>query len=601
MRRPIKVDNGKFNLTRWTLKEILPAHEGPELDKILAEFERQIKDFEEIRPQLKADMGAADFVEIVQGYDALHATGRRLGAYARLWFTEDTQSQTALSFLGRIEQLSAESDNRTLFFSLWWKSLDEADAARLMASSGDYRYYLESLRRFKPHTLSEPEEQVINLKDVNGISALVTLYDVITNKFTYELEVDGAKKTVTRGELIAYTRHPSPDVRAGVYQEMLGRVFREHANTLGQIYSYRVRDWFSENVKLRHHASPLAVRNLGNDIPDAATDALLDACRANVGLFQRYFTLKARWLGTDKLRRYDIYAPVVPSDKQYAYSDAVDMVLDSLRAFSPQIADQARRVFAERHVDSEVRPGKQSGAFCASVLPGLTPYVLLNYNGRARDVATMAHELGHAIHAMLAGHHSTLTFHSSLPLAETASVFSEMILTDRLLSGETDPAVRRDLLATKLDDAYATVQRQAYFTLFEREAHDLVLKGATTDELADRYLANLREQFGDALDLSDEFRWEWVSIPHIYHTPFYCYAYSFGQLLVLSLYQRYKAEGESFKPKYLKILAYGGSESPARILAEARIDIASPAFWQGGFDVIKGMIDELEAMEVVEA
>jgi len=597
------VNNSHFDLARWTLTELLSATEGPELDQALAELERQVKDFEEIRPQLRPDLSAAEFVEIVQGYETLAATNRRLAAYARLWFAEDTQSQAALSFLGRIDQLSAEAENRTLFFGLWWKSLDDAPAARLMRASGDYRYFLESMRRFKPHTLSEAEEKVVNLKDVNGMNGLITLYDVITNRFMFEIEVDGAKKTMTRGELTSYVRHPSPDVRAAVYQEMLGRVYREHANTLGQIYSYRVRDWFTENVQLRHHTAPLSVRNLANDIPDAATDALLDVCRRNVDLFQRYFTLKARWLGlsSGKLRRYDIYAPVVSSDKEYAYPDAVQMVLDSLHAFSPQLADRARRVFADRHIDSEVRPGKQSGAFCYSVLPRLTPYVLLNYTGHARDVATMAHELGHAIHAMLAESHSALTFHSSLPLAETASVFSEMILTDQLLSQETDPSVRRDILATKIDDAYATVQRQAYFTLFEREAHDLILKNATADELAERYLANLREQFGEAVELSDEFRWEWVSIPHIYHTPFYCYAYSFGQLLVLSLYQRYKAEGESFKPKYIKLLSYGGSESPARILSEAGIDITSPEFWQGGFDVIKGMIDELEAMEAVPA
>ncbi len=597
------MDNGKFKPGRWTLESLLQTHEGPEFEKTLAEFERQIKDFEDIRPQLKPDMSAADFVEILQGYETLEITGRRLGAYAQLWFTEDTQSQAALSFLGRINQLSAEVNNRTLFFSLWWKGLEDEDAARLRDASGDYRYFLESMRRFKPHTLSEAEEKVINIKDVNGMNAVITLYDMITNKFTYELEIDGEKKTLTRGELTAYARDPDPAVRAEVYREMLGRVFGEHANLLGQIYSYRVRDWHSENVQLRRHASPMSVRNLANDIPDAAAEALLDVCRQNASLFQRYFRLKASWLGlpSGKLRRYDVYAPVVASDKRYDYSDAVEMVLDSFQAFSPQIADPARRVFVDRHIDAEVRPGKRDGAFCAGVLPGLTPYVLLNYAGRARDVATMAHELGHAIHALLAGHHSALTFHSSLPMAETASVFSEMILTDRLLTQETDVATRRDILATKIDDAYATVMRQAYFALFEREAHDRVLKGATTDEVAECYLANLQEQFGDAIEIADEFRWEWVSIPHFYHTPFYVYAYSFGQLLVLSLYQRYKAEGESFKPKYLKILSYGGSESPSTILSEAGIDMASRAFWQGGFDVIKGMIDDLEKMETVPA
>jgi oligoendopeptidase F len=597
------VNDGKFDLTHWNLQDLLPSHEGPEFDQFLAGFEQQVTAFENIRPRLTADMTAAEFGDVLRAYDALHATASRMGAYAHLWFTENTQSQAALGFMGRIDQLGAEVANRTLFFSLWWKSLDDDDAARLTSASGDYRYHLESLRRFRPHTLSEPEEKIVNLKDVNGMSALITLYDMITNRFTFELEVDGHKESMTRGELMAYARDPNPDIRAAVYHELYDRVYREHANTLGQIYSYRVRDWFSENVQLRHHSSPLAVRNLINDIPDAATDTLLDVCRQNVGLFQRYFTLKARWLGipSGKLRRCDLYAPVVSSDKRYSYPEAVDMVLDSLGAFEPQVADKARRVFADRHIDAESRPGKQGGAFCASVLPKLTPYVLLNFVGRPRDVATMAHELGHAIHALMAENHTTLTFHSSLPLAETASVFSEMILTDRLLSQETDASVRRDILATQIDDAYATVIRQAYFVLFEREAHELILKGATTDQLADRYLANLHEQFGDVMDVGDEFRWEWVSIPHIYHTPFYCYAYSFGQLLVLSLYRRFKAEGESFKPKYLKILSYGGSESPAKILAEAGIDITSPAFWQGGFDVIKGLIDELEAIEAVSA
>jgi oligoendopeptidase F len=597
------VNDAQFEIGRWTLNELLPAHEGPAFDKILADFERQVKDFEEIRPQLTPEISPADFVEIVQGYDALWAAGHRLGAYAHLWFTEDTQSQASLSFMGRIDQLSAEVENRTLFFSLWWKALDDAAADRLMRAAGDYRYFLESLRRFKPHTLSEPEEKVIKLKNVNGLNALITLYDMITNRFMYQLEIDGARQTMTREELSVYVRHPNPDLRAAAYRELLGRVYAEHANTLGQVYSYRVRDWFSENIQLRRHASPLSVRNLDNDIPDPATEALLEVCRRNVGVFQRYFRLKARWLGlpSGQLRRYDIYAPVVASDKEYAYADAVTMVLDSLNTFSPTLGEHARRVFSDRHIDAEVRPGKQSGAFCASILPGLTPYVLISYNGRARAVATLAHELGHAVHALMAGQHSTLTFHSSLPLAETASVFSEMILTDRLLAEETDVSVRRDILATKIDDAYATVQRQAYFTLFEREAHDRVLRGATTDELAERYLANLREQFGDAVELSDEFRWEWLSIPHMYHTPFYCYAYAFGQLLVLSLYKRYKAEGEAFKPKYLRILAYGGSESPARILGEAGIDMNLPEFWQGGFDVIQEMIDELEAIEATPA
>ena len=240
------------------------------------------------------------------------------------------------------------------------------------------------------------------------------------------------------------------------------------------------------------------------------------------------------------------------------------------------------------------------GAFCASPLPGLAPWVLVNYNGKANDVATLAHELGHAVHALMASEHSVLTFHSSLPMAETASVFSEMLLLERLLGEETDPALRRDILARFVDDSYATVMRQAYFVLFEREAHALIEEGRTTDYLSKQYLSNLQEQFGDAVELSDEFRWEWVSIPHIYQTPFYVYAYTFGQLLVLSLYQQYKVEGDAFKPRYLKILSAGGSDAPERILTEAGIDIRSADFWQGGFDVLADLVDQLETIPVPE-
>ena len=410
-----------------------------------------------------------------------------------------------------------------------------------------------------------------------------------------KVKIDGEVKKLNRSELMVHARDPRPDVRAAVYQELY-RVYGEQSTVLGQIYQHVVRDWASEQLSLRKYATPIAVRNLGNDLPDDIVDTLLTVCEDNAGLFQRYFQLKAGWLGLDRLRRYDIYAPLSVADKTYSFDVGARMVLDSLGGFSPLLAELARRVFSEDHLDSEIRARKDSGAFCASVLPGVAPWVLVNYNGRPNDVSTLAHELGHAVHGLMAADHSPLTFHSSLPLAETDSVFSEMLLLERLLGEESDPAVRRDILANFVDNAYATVMRQAFFVLFEREAHGLVQEGQTTGHLAERYLANLQAQFGDAVHLSDEFRWEWVSIPHIYHTPFYCYAYSFGQLLVLALYQQYKQEGKSFIPKYLKILAYGGSKGPADILAEAGIDIKPASFWQGGFDVIADMIGELEAL-----
>jgi oligoendopeptidase F len=451
------------------------------------------------------------------------------------------------------------------------------------------------MRRFKPFTLSELEERMINLKDVNGIDAMVNLYEMITNQFTFKFEIEGKTESLTRDQISSYFQDPSPDVRARAYRELY-RVYIENSTVLAQMYIHRVRDWHTEGIELRGFSSPIAARNLDNDLPDEVVETLLSVCRQNANVFQRYFKLKAGWLGLDKLRRYDIYAPLTPSAKKFDYAVAKQMVMDSYHAFSPDVEALAQRVFDDDHLDSEIRTGKRGGAFCYTALPELTPWVLINYDGGARDIATLAHELGHAAHAMLASGHSALLQQASLPLAETASIFAEMQLTDRLLKQEKDPSVRRDLLVNALDDAYITVMRQAYFTIFEKDAHEKINDDASLDELTELYLNNLREQFGDAVDVSDEFKWEWVAIPHFYSSPFYPYAYSFGQLLVLALYQQYRLEGETFIPRYLKILSYGGSESPAKILTEAGLDISSPAFWQGGFDVIKNMIAELEQL-----
>jgi len=585
----------QFQQSLWSLRDLLPATEGPEFNAILSDLESAVAELEAGRERLSPDLPEAGFRSLVGLVERIATLSFRLSTYAGLWFAQDMQEQNALAFRGRMDKLLTDIQNRTLFFTLWWKGLDDAAAARLLPAGGDAAYYLESLRRFKPHTLSEPEEKVVNLKNVNGSEALVTVYEMITNAFTFKLEVDGEVRELTRAQLMVYARDPRPEIRAAAYQELY-RVFGSQSTVLGQIYQYVARDWASENMSLRHFSAPIAVRNLHNDIPDPVVDTLLEVCRANAPVFQRYFRLKASWLGLPRLRRYDIYAPLSDSDKTYPFDTAVRMVLDSLHEFSPILAGHARRVLAEGHLDSEIRPRKDNGAFCASALPGLAPWVLVNYNGKADDVATLAHELGHAVHALMAADHSPLTFHSSLPLAETASTFAEMLLVERLLAAESDPELRRTILARSVDDSYATVLRQAYFVLFEREAHALIEQGHTSDALSERYLANLAQQFGDALELNDEFRWEWVSIPHIYSVPFYCYAYSFGQLLVLSLYRQFKAEGAGFIPKYLNILAYGGSRSPAEILAEAGIDIAQAAFWQGGFDVIADMIAQLEAL-----
>jgi oligoendopeptidase F len=586
-----------YNQKRWSLSDLFTSHDSPEFEGAMESLEGTVAAFEENRPKLTGDIDEKSFQGIIKELEEITVQVHHLSGYASLWFTEDTQNQDALALQAKIEQFLVTLQNKIIFFNLWWKELDQKNADRLMANAGDLQYWLEEIRHFTPHTLSEPEEKVVNIKNMTGFSALITLYDSITNRYSFKVKVEGKKQDLTRGELMVYARHHDPDLRAAIYQELY-RVYGDDGPILGQIYQTVVRDWANENIDLRNYQSPIAVRNLVNDIPDQAVSALLDVCESNAPTFQRYFDLKSRWLKMDHLRRYDVYAPVAKSDKTYEFQEGVEMVLDAFQAFDPRIAELAQKILDDEHVDSEIRKGKMGGAFCASVTPDLSPWVLLNYQGTADAVATMAHELGHGIHALLAADHSVFNFHSSLPLAENASTFGEMLLIDQLLSKEDDPAVRRDILFRQVDDAYATIMRQSFFALFEREAHKMIQDSATVDDLAEMYLNNLKKQFGDAVELSDEFRWEWVSIPHFYHTPFYVYAYAFGQLLVLSLYQRYQKEGDSFKPGYIKILEAGGSRAPAAILSESGIDISSKDFWQGGFDVIEGMVKELEDLPI---
>jgi oligoendopeptidase F len=584
-----------YQQTRWSLGDLFPGPKSEELEAAFVELEKQVEILEKRRPELTDDINLETFLSIVKELDQNTTLGQKIYTFAGLYFSEDTQNKVAQNLMARVEQFVAEMSNRILFFNLWWKALPEEKARELVAGSGDYAYWLEAMRLFIPHTLSEAEEKIINIKNVTGQSALQMVYSSLTNRYVFKLEVDGEMKELTRGELMMYVRTADPDLRARAYQELY-KVYGDDGSLLGQIYQTLVRDWRNEQVNLRKHASPIAARNLINDIPDAVVDTLLDVCQKNAKVFQRFFQLKARLIGLDKLRRYDIYAPVVKSDKTYPFAEGTKMVLDAYQAFDPKFAEMAERVFAQNHLDSEVRKGKRGGAFCWPSSPDLTPWVMLNYQGKADDVSTMAHELGHAVHSMLAADHSIFTFHSNLPLAETASTFGEMVLVDHMLKHETDESVRRDILFGQVDGAYATIMRQAYFAMFERQAHEMIQKGASVDELAEAYLQNLKDQFGDAVDVSDEFKWEWVSIPHIYDVPFYVYAYTFGQLLVLSLYQQYKQEGESFIPRYTKILSTGGSKAPVQVLSEAGIDIFDARFWQGGFDVLAGLIGELEAL-----
>ena len=594
MRKKVARRGVSRKIVSWNLKDLL-ADPITDLESLTKDVDRQVQRFEGLRENLSSDIPAEAFVAALQLAEAITRLINKLGAHAYLWFSENTKHQAARSFKAKVEELQARMANRMLFFDLWWQKLDDANAGRLMAASGDYQYHLESLRRFTPHTLSEPEEKVINVKSVTGRQAVMGLYDILTSGLTYTLKAQGRVQKLNREELTSYVRDPDPRVREAAYRELC-RVFAHNADVLSEMYKTLVTDWKQEHVGLRHHRSPIAVRNLMNDVPEDSVEVLLDVCAKNAGIFQDYFKLKARLCRIKKMSRYHIYAPFHEIRKRYTFGVASEMVLEAYHGFSPRLAELAGRVLDERHVDAAIRPGKIGGAYCCSVMPGLTPYVLLNFKGDVRDVATLAHELGHAVHGMLAANHSVFTFHATLPLAETASVFGERILSDALMASERNTAVKQGLLVRQLDDVYATVLRQAYFVRFERAAHRVFGEGGTMDDVCGMYLAELRRQFGRAVAVPDEFRWEWLSIPHLFASPFYCYAYSFGNLLVLALYGLYKAQGESFVPRYLNLLSAGGSQTPEALLKDLGVDIRSETFWQRGFDTIKGMVRELEAV-----
>ncbi len=585
----------QYRLGGWDLTELACEPGGPEFEEQVKDVQGRVKKFQRIKAALDPKMSPRRFRGMLSELEDVYRRISAIGGFAALGYAADTQSDAATSLVTRMSKLGARASNEMLFFELWWKTgIDGANARRLMGESGDLKNYLLHKRLVAKYSLAESEERIINTLEVTGASALVKLYDKITNSFEYVMK-PGAKKRMSREEIASHVRSGSARTRRDAYRSLLGK-FHSNKGVLGEIYQNLVINWRDEGVDIRRYESPISIRNIGNDIDDKTVRSLLGVCRKNAGMFQRFFRLKAKNLGLKKLQRYDLYAPAAGAGKKdYRYDQSVRMVLDALRGFSPLLSGYAKTVFEQNHVDSAPRAGKRDGAFCSTLAPDITPYVLVNFTGKSRDVFTLAHELGHAVHSIAASKKSILVQDAPLPLAETASTFSELLLYDSISEGATQ-GQRRAMLSEKIDDFYATIMRQSYFTVFEAAAHDQIADTATVDEISGTYLGSLREQFGGSVKVTEDFGSEWLCIPHFYHTPFYCYAYSFGNLLALSLFQRYKKEGDGFVPAYMDILSAGGSKKPEVLLAEHGMDITSEGFWQDGFDHILGQIKNLSKM-----
>lgn len=598
----------RFKQKRWNLSDVLASSEGKQFEDFLQGLESELKEFEELRPNLES----LDRIGLEKAFALQEKIiGRvvKLSEYGRMAFAADTQSEKAKAFRQKSEELAVRANNRLQFFNLWLGKLNNSKAEEVTPKNKDYRARVTELREQSRYDLNEKAEEVAALKDLSGKYAWEALYDTTTSAFQFTIR-DGHKtlrkrngkvKRLENEELNSLITGPSLKLASLAYRARFGK-YAANGKLLFDIYSNISKDWDNE-AGLRGFATPISSRNVENGIEDEAVEALLSVVQKNNGVFQRLFRIKARLLGIDKLSRYNLYNKLkaVPK-KKMDYSDAVDLVLGTFDKFDKRFCDLARQVFEKDHVDAEIRAGKRSGAFCDPWSAKDAPYILLNYIGTLESVSAIAHESGHAIHSLLAAEHPILdaetgTPHSSgLPLAETASIFGEMILNDRLLATSADSKVKRSILLRELEGAYAAIARQAYFVIFEKRAHEAIKKGSSAEELSDMYYKTIQEQFGDAMSIPKEFRWEWSYIPHIFHTPFYCYAYSFGSLLTYAMYDRYRKNPDKTRDEMVKLLAYGGSKKPSEILNELGIDIKSEAFWQSGFDVLSKRVSELEKL-----
>ncbi len=586
---------------KWDLTDLVDDSLKTKSDLLVENIKRKVKEFENNRVILKRDLGITIFEGLLRKIESIMEDLSIVNSFAQLKYAADTSSNEAASLVLQTEKLSSEISNKILFFDLWFKKeLDENDAQRLVDSiSPVYREFLKYKRLLAKYSLNESEEKIINTLEVTGPTALVKIYDRMTSNFEFTIIRKRGKKKVIRTftnkeKLISLIRSPKAKEREFAYKALF-KTYEKNSGVLGEIYQNLVTQWKDENISIRGFKSPISVRNIYNNIDDTTIETLLSVCRKNVTMFHDYFKEKAKLIGVKKLRRYDLYAPISSKNiPKFTFKNATKLVLDTFSRFDPRFGTYTERLFKESHIDSEIRNGKTGGAFCYTVSPRRTPYVLLNFNGIMRDVSTMAHEFGHAIHSMFAYDKPILVSHAPLPLAETASVFGEMLLNEEIYE-KLNREKKKIFLAEQIDDMYATIIRQAFFTIFEIEAHkNIVKQSVTIDNISEYYMNNLKAQFGDSIHISDDFRWEWLYIPHFFHTPFYCYAYSFGNLLVLSLYQQYREDGNSFISKYIKILSAGGSEKPETLLSDSGFNISDASFWQQGFDLIKTKINKLK-------
>jgi oligoendopeptidase F len=579
----------------WDLEPLLGDYRQSGVDGLLDEAARIAGEIEGRRGEV-SELDADGLVAVMKQLATVHELVGRAASYAGLRFAVDTTDPARGALLQHVEERATAISTRLVFFELEWAALSDERVEALLVDDrlGFCRHYLASARRYRPHLLTEPEEQILTEKAVTGRSAWSRLFSELTSVITLELD----DTTVSLEEGLSRLASPDRDERrraAAAVTAGLAPGLRTRAFVLNTLLADKAVD-----DRLRRYPDWLASRNLDNEASDESVRALVEAVQRRNDIPQRWYALKARLLGLDRIADYDRIASVATAETEFSWSGAHELVLDAYGSFSPDLAQVARRFFDERWIDAPVRPGKRPGAFCAYTVPSHHPYLLLNWTARRRDVLTLAHELGHGLHAYLARHQGV--FHQSTPLtlAETASVFGETVTFGRLLDETDDPAARLALLAESIEGQIATVFRQTAMNRFEDRVHtERRGRGElSVDRLGEVWTETQADMLGDAVELTDGYRTWWSYIPHFIGTPGYVYAYAYGQLLALSVYRQYEERGAEFVPSYLELLSRGGSGPPEELGRIVGVDLADPAFWDGGLAIVEQQLEAAEAAAV---
>jgi oligoendopeptidase F len=576
----------------WDIEPLVDGLADAGVDDLLDEAERRAHALADYRGRI-AELDAAEMATLMHEIATIGDLVGRADSYAGLRFAVATQEPANGALLARAEEHSTAINNELIFVELEWAAVPDERADALLADEqlAFCRHYLAAARRYRPHLLSEPEERVLADKALTASSAWVRLFSELTSVIT--VDVDDTSVSLEEG----LSRLMSPDrtVRQTA-AEAITAALAPGLRTRAFVFNTLLVDKSTDD-RLRHYDSWIASRNLGNEASDESVNALITAVQARYDIPQRWYALKAKLLGLDRIADFDRMASVSTADQQFGWSHARDLVLDAYASFSPELAAIARRFFDESWIDAPVRAGKRPGAFCAYTVPSAHPYLLLNWTSRRRDVLTLAHEMGHGLHAYLARPQGI--FHQSTPLtlAETASVFGETVTFGRLLGETVDPEARLALLAESLEGQIATVFRQVAMNRFEDRVHTQRREQGelSVDEFNAAWADTQAAMLGDAVELTDGYRTWWSYIPHFMGTPGYVYAYAYGQLLALSVYRAYEQQGTDFVPRYLELLAAGGSRSPEELGRIVGLDLADPAFWDGGLEIIAEQLAAAES------